>query len=404
MGFMHARLLTLAAILTGALACERTAPARAPTPVEQPVIEAAADERRCVPERPRVCATFSLTEHTLTVHNEDTSPVRIEAGVEGLTNAVPKGNSVVTLELAAANRVTVIELEPLDAKAPLAVQRWWIALPPDPSAPTASSAADAGPSSSSVSSSESAPDPATLPCNAFESQSVCAVSIPMKEGGARVFVRNTERAVVTARFTPQTPGGQPIVLVVDAGKTQELTTMSEEKWRGTLTWLFGRLDAALKDDVFELPWDKGEKRYVSQAAGGDFSHVGEQAWDFNMETGTRVRAARGGVVAFASDGSTIGGGVPAFKEDGNVSLVVHDDGTVALYGHLRFAGAWKNVGERLDAGDLLALSGNTGFSTGPHLHFQVMRPTKDGAYETLPVRFRGASGPLSLMAPGFVEH
>jgi murein DD-endopeptidase MepM/ murein hydrolase activator NlpD len=123
-----------------------------------------------------------------------------------------------------------------------------------------------------------------------------------------------------------------------------------------------------------------------------------------METGTRVRAARGGVVAFASDGSTIGGGVPAFKEDGNVSLVVHDDGTVALYGHLRFAGAWKNVGERLDAGDLLALSGNTGFSTGPHLHFQVMRPTKDGAYETLPVRFRGASGPLSLTAPGWVEH
>ncbi len=57
----------------------------------------------------------------------------------------------------------------------------------------------------------------------------------------------------------------------------------------------------------------------------------------------------------------------------NLINVKHDDGTEAQYVHLTLNGALKNEGDSIVQGEVIALSGNTGKTTGPHLHFQVIQ-------------------------------
>src|SRR5690606_16039404 len=80
----------------------------------------------------------------------------------------------------------------------------------------------------------------------------------------------------------------------------------------------------------------------------------------------------------------------------NVVRVLHDDGTMSLYGHLNWNSIRVRPGQRVARGEYLADSGNTGFSTGPHLHFVVQR-NKGGALESVPVEFAGPGGaPITL--------
>src|SRR3569832_1051789 len=71
---------------------------------------------------------------------------------------------------------------------------------------------------------------------------------------------------------------------------------------------------------------------------------------------------------------------PDFLEFKRVNwvLVLHDDGTLGEYMHLAPAGVEVQPGTPVNRGDELALSGNTGFSSTPHLHFQVMTAGEDG--------------------------
>jgi hypothetical protein len=81
-----------------------------------------------------------------------------------------------------------------------------------------------------------------------------------------------------------------------------------------------------------------------------------------MPENTALRSIADGVVERVVDfGNTnIGKGV----------MIRHDDGTVAIYGHLNEVDV--KPGQHVDAGDVIGLSGNTGHSTGPHLHFGLM--------------------------------
>src|SRR5690625_5722784 len=60
-----------------------------------------------------------------------------------------------------------------------------------------------------------------------------------------------------------------------------------------------------------------------------------------------------------------------FGPRANFVRILHDDGSMALYAHLDYGGVSVRDGQRVKRGQRIGRSGNTGFSTGPHLHFVV---------------------------------
>jgi murein DD-endopeptidase MepM/ murein hydrolase activator NlpD len=130
---------------------------------------------------------------------------------------------------------------------------------------------------------------------------------------------------------------------------------------------------------------------VTQGYNGSYSHSGpdQYAIDFKMPPGTPVHAARGGRVVKVKEDSDQGGPSRKFESCANYILIRHDDGTLANYAHLQQASSSVKAGDVVEAGDLLALSGNTGFTSGPHLHFSVFKTRADGrGRQSLPVKFK----------------
>lgn len=82
--------------------------------------------------------------------------------------------------------------------------------------------------------------------------------------------------------------------------------------------------------------------------------------DWATPTGTAVYASCGGTVAKAGWGSGYG----------YVVYINHEDGRQTRYGHL--SKVLVSAGQSVKQGDKIALSGNTGVSTGPHLHFEIL--------------------------------
>ncbi len=134
--------------------------------------------------------------------------------------------------------------------------------------------------------------------------------------------------------------------------------------------------------AYRLPYRAGKTFAVLQGFHGAFSHRGsnEYAIDFDCPVATHVVAARPGIIVAANAAAQGSGTTQDYLEYSrtNFVFVLHDDGTLGEYMHLAPSGVEVQVGQRVDRGDELALSGNTGFSSTPHLHFQVMTAGEDG--------------------------
>jgi murein DD-endopeptidase MepM/ murein hydrolase activator NlpD len=141
-----------------------------------------------------------------------------------------------------------------------------------------------------------------------------------------------------------------------------------------------------------MPFGGTEPRMLSQGVDGAFTHKGAHryAFDFAMPIGTPILAARSGTVIRVSDGHTRHGLTDDFLSKANSVLVMHDDRTIASYAHLD-PGAGVREGMRVYTGELIGFSGNTGFTTGPHLHFEVWKPLPSGRITTLPIRFHNGT-------------
>ncbi|WP_340153830.1 M23 family metallopeptidase [uncultured Marivirga sp.] len=173
-------------------------------------------------------------------------------------------------------------------------------------------------------------------------------------------------------------------------KVLEMRRIKEEK--GTsfdFNFLFTIGDASLIVDEnypYLLPYKHGKRVRVGQGNNGAGTHKGINAIDFNLEVGDSIYAARAGLVTEVKQDSDIGGNAPKYEPYGNFIKVYHDDGTLGSYVHLVKNGSLVKKGDQITEGQLIGISGNTGWSSGPHLHFMVTQ-NRDFQNFTLPIKF-----------------
>jgi murein DD-endopeptidase MepM/ murein hydrolase activator NlpD len=167
--------------------------------------------------------------------------------------------------------------------------------------------------------------------------------------------------------------------------------------------LLGRVDADHDDGyLYRLPYGDDVSFPIIQGYGAKLSHHGAERYtlDFGMPVGTPVHAARDGVVVLVEDSHDVGCAREECGRFANFVVVLHSDGTTGEYFHLARGSVRVRPGERVARGQWLALSGNTGFSTAPHLHFGVYRTGPDRTTESLAVRFETRSGAITIPRSG----
>jgi murein DD-endopeptidase MepM/ murein hydrolase activator NlpD len=232
---------------------------------------------------------------------------------------------------------------------------------------------------------------------------MCVITI---EGSDAIdfFVQNRQSAEITvtleADLSDMTSSvSLPYTNTYEGMKTTKAFSLEKEDARSGLephykysfAWTWGNMQATHDDTyLYSLPYAAGSAYRVDQGFNGRYSHYGDfqYAVDWNMPEGTPIHAARDGVVVGVKDTSNEGGPDKKYQNSANYIMIKHDDGTIGEYAHLQQYGVKTRLGERVRAGQLIGLSGNTGYSSGPHLHFFVYKAIDGERRESFPIQFK----------------
>lgn len=167
---------------------------------------------------------------------------------------------------------------------------------------------------------------------------------------------------------------------LEARETQLRFLLGLERSQDAAMWQPGTPGAAagewnLAGDTAVSPsmWPLTERGFITQSllAGDEGGHPGI---DIAVASGSYVRAAGGGQVIAAGDD-------PVY---GRFVLIDHGDGLWSRYGHALYLVVTR--GQKVRRGEVIALSGSTGQSTAPHLHFEILNNGR-------------AIDPLSMVTP-----
>lgn len=143
-----------------------------------------------------------------------------------------------------------------------------------------------------------------------------------------------------------------------------------------------------KTSEYVLPFPVGTtytcmQGYVDRT--GYHTGVFEYAVDFEMPIGSTITAARGGRVIFIEENYS---DQDYGNEKANVVVVQHDDGTYGRYVHLTKNGVLVEIDQVVAQGDIIGLSGSSGYPPTPHLHFDVTKDCPQLNCQTIPICFK----------------
>lgn len=231
----------------------------------------------------------------------------------------------------------------------------------------------------------------------FDNERFCLSLVADDSGTSLTLYRGAPLPVVVTVYSPLLPGHHiSHFLADDAPVTLATLNAANAFWRSMrVRWTLGVLNAAHDDTVrYSPPLTPIAQHPIVQGYNGNYSHTGssQYALDFAADVGTPVLAARGGVVIDIKADSNTGGPSEDYADDANYIAILHEDGTTGEYYHLKFEGVLVTRGQTITRGQHIGYTGNTGFSSLPHLHFAVYSARPHGRFSSLPVRF---SPPLS---------
>ncbi|GJF21589.1 MULTISPECIES: M23 family metallopeptidase [Streptomyces] len=185
--------------------------------------------------------------------------------------------------------------------------------------------------------------------------------------------------VAAASSTTAASGTSTVANAVEAQAAAQAKAAKAEKAAASAKKVAAKKKAA--------SWVDPVEKYALSAKfaqnGGMWAHK-HSGQDFAVPIGTNVMAAHGGTVVKAG-GNGAGDG-PAY---GNAIVIKHGNGTYSQYAHLSRIDV--QIGQVVKTGQHIAKSGNTGNSSGPHLHFEI-RTTPNYGSAVDPVAFLRAQG------------
>ena len=165
--------------------------------------------------------------------------------------------------------------------------------------------------------------------------------------------------------------------------------------RSRVSWSYGWVmgsSRAHHDNSFlyGLPFKTNSRVIVSQGFNGKSTHTGSSKYavDFVADVGTPLYAARGGMVVATESSFNKAGFDKSFGKYANYIVIEHVDKTMGKYYHLKQDGVNVTLGQYVSKGQFIGYSGNTGYSSGPHLHFGVYTiSANQKSSVSLPVKF-----------------
>lgn len=230
------------------------------------------------------------------------------------------------------------------------------------------------------------------------SQKIEVFTKELDAGKIEVFARNETEFTRSVKITIEQKGMKesvksPITKVLAAGASESFVILTPVSKKG---YQFGYQSTHIRGNVlgkhdnntiYQLPYPKGRSYNIDQGYNGPQTHRNRNALDFGMDEGTEIAAIRGGVVIEVVEKFNRGCPRQECAQYNNFILVEHEDGSVADYAHLKKNGALVEVGDEVLTGDIIGLSGSTGWATGPHLHLEVYTMGWEGQ-ETVSARYQ----------------
>lgn len=188
----------------------------------------------------------------------------------------------------------------------------------------------------------------------------------------------------------------PISITIPPSRTIEIGKISPNNPNGAYKYRYawnsrrGNPEAEHDSEArYLLPFEDGTRFTIAQGYDARTTHDSAKshyAVDFSVPPYTPVVAARAGLVTKVVSHFVHGAPDPSLRNKSNYVEILHADGSFANYAHLAPTTTTVVPGQRIRAGERLGLSGNTGYSYGPHLHFEVFTNTYQG-YRGVPIIF-----------------
>lgn len=229
-----------------------------------------------------------------------------------------------------------------------------------------------------------------------------------------IYSDNDEAMPISSKFTFKTTNlrnsleNNSIIVIPPHAKKFLIATLkpiqanAANKVEYSNTFNFGNVlqESYDADYIYSLPFETGKTHLVFQGYNGKFSHQNEFSLDLDLKLGENVLAAREGTVVDVVNTNTQScPNISCAKYNNNI-LIMHSDGTFGVYAHLKYGGTVVKKGDVVEKGQLIGYSGNTGFSSGPHLHFAVFINRIDGSRTFIKTQFKTSKSEATLLEEG----